>query len=103
MKKTSLFILVFLLTLILPAMAGGLKVITLKDGSSINGHIVGISNGRYVVENPSVGEVSIKEDDVVTISSAGETLPPAAGSSAASPSTYGNPGAGASPTNPYAG
>ena len=67
MKK--IFVLILALTFLsaLNAYAEGDKVITLKDGSRINGRIVGLDHGQYVVQNGTLGEVRVSEDNIQSI------------------------------------
>ena len=67
MKKLALLFLVLALLPVTNAFAEGEKVITLKDGTRINGRIVGIDQGRYVVQSGALGEVRIGEDNIQSI------------------------------------
>ena len=42
------------------------KTVTLKDGSRINGQIVGMSNGNYILKS-AVGEIAVTENSVTSI------------------------------------
>lgn len=42
------------------------KTVTLKDGSRINGQIVGMKNGSYILRS-AVGEIAVPEDSVTSI------------------------------------
>jgi len=67
MKK---FAILFLALAILPvsrAFADGDKVITLKDGSRITGHVVGMDQGQYIIQNGTLGEVKISQDNIQSI------------------------------------
>lgn len=108
MKRISLLTIVLLFALALPAMAGKPKIITLKDGSTISGSIVGINNNHYVVNSPSIGEIMVKVDDVVSMTSPGEipSAPPPSSTSQTNPAlpqAFGNSVPGLSPANPYSG
>ena len=48
------------------------RTITLKDGSTIQGKITGIDQGAYVVESPTLGQVKVSEDNVVSVLAPGE-------------------------------
>jgi len=50
------------------------RVVTLQDGTTVQGKILGIDNGSYIVQNPVLGELRVKEGDVVSILSPGESL-----------------------------
>lgn len=77
MKKTALTVITLFFALGLPAMAGSEKTITLKDGSKINGRIIGIENGRYVIDSVTVGTIRVKQSDVITENIPGEAEPEA--------------------------
>ena len=51
------------------------QVITLKDGSRINGELVGMANGVYTVRTSFSGDVNINSSDVSDISTAGAPAP----------------------------
>ncbi|NTV29983.1 MAG: hypothetical protein HGA80_07895 [Candidatus Omnitrophica bacterium] len=74
MKKLILIVPILIFALVAPSMADSLKTITLQDGSTIHGRITGIDNGHYVVTSPSVGEVRIKESDILSITAPGVTV-----------------------------
>ena len=63
----------------------GVRTITLKDGSTVQGRITGIDNGKYVVESPALGEVRIQEDNVVSIVAAGNSAAIAQSAAGAQP------------------
>jgi hypothetical protein len=67
MKKLALLFLVLALLPVSHAFAEGEKVITLKDGSRISGRIIGIDQGRYVIQSGTLGEVRIGEDNIQSI------------------------------------
>jgi hypothetical protein len=69
MKKTIL-LLILLFILSTPAFAADSKVITLQDGSKIKGNVIGMDNGSYVVETPSMGQVHIPDNNVASITAA---------------------------------
>jgi len=64
------------MALTITAQAGEPKVITLNDGSRVQGRITGIEDGRYVIDSPTLGEVRIPEDSVVSIVLPGEAAAP---------------------------
>jgi len=59
------------------AESSGLKVFTLNDNSQIKGRLIGVENGRYLVESTSLGNVSILESNVVSITNLSGTDSPA--------------------------
>lgn len=52
------------------------RVVTLKDGSTVQGKILGIDKGAYIVASPALGELRVKEEDVVSIASPGAVTAP---------------------------
>ncbi len=62
----------------------GVKVLTLKDGTRVQGQITGISNGRYIVSSDSLGEISVKEEDVLSILAPGVSAGSGSGGGVAS-------------------
>jgi len=46
-----------------------MKVITLKDGSVLNGKVLQLNNGVYTFETSNLGEISINESDILSITS----------------------------------
>ncbi len=71
MKKIiSLFILVC--SIAAPAFAQQPEqTITLKDGTSIKGHLSGITNGSYSINNATMGEIKVPASEVLSITAAG--------------------------------
>jgi hypothetical protein len=67
MKKLMAFLLAFTFLSATQAFAEGEKVITLKDGTRVNGRIVALDQGRYVIETRTLGQVKVDEDNVVSI------------------------------------
>jgi len=55
-----------------------LQTITLKDGTSIKGHLINISGDYYTIENETMGQVKVPAAQVVNISAAasGSLTPP---------------------------
>jgi hypothetical protein len=47
--------------------AEGEKVITLKDGTRVNGRIVALDHGQYVIESGALGQLKVNEDNIVSI------------------------------------
>ncbi len=69
-----------------------LRVIALKDGSSVQGRIMGIERGAYIIESSALGEIRVREDDVVSIVSPGDSVPatgPVSSSSTFAPASSG--------------
>jgi hypothetical protein len=67
MKKLALLFLALVLLPLSNAFAEGEKVITLKDGSRINGRIISLEQGQYVIQSGTLGEVRIGEDNIQSI------------------------------------
>ena len=55
-----------------------LKTITLKDGTTIKGKLVGVQDNIYSIEASRFGKIQVKDTDVVSIS---DGTPPSANSS----------------------
>jgi hypothetical protein len=67
-KHSKLFILaIALLSCATICFAQTTKVITLKDGSSLKGKVLQLSNGTYTVETSNLGRLNIPESDVLSI------------------------------------
>jgi len=49
------------------ATAQSSKVITLTDGSIIKGNIVAFEKGSYIVQSTKMGQISIKDSDIISI------------------------------------
>ena len=68
------------------------QTITLRDGSTIQGHLTNISNGNYTIENKTMGQVSVPASQVVSINAAGlSPSTPAMGNTATAPTVNGTP------------
>jgi hypothetical protein len=67
MKKLAILFLALALLPVSNAFAEGEKVITLKDGSRINGRIISLDQGQYVIQSGTLGEVKIGEDNIQSI------------------------------------
>ena len=63
------------------ALADAGKLFVLRDGSRIEGEFAGVSGGDYVIRSKSLGEVRVKAQDVISMSTlgAGEQGPRPAG------------------------
>jgi hypothetical protein len=57
----------------IPAGAGeaALKSFQLRDGSVISGQLLGLRDGHFLVESPSLGQLRIPENDVLAMTTAG--------------------------------
>ena len=53
------------------------KVITLKDGSTVKGEIVNIENGAYKIHTETLGDVSIPDTNIVSITTEQPSVQPA--------------------------
>jgi hypothetical protein len=76
MKKFSLVLLMWVSFISLALAEPQTKVITLKDGSTVQGKIVGLDQGAYVVVTPTLGELRLNEGDVVSVVSPGDIQAP---------------------------
>ncbi len=47
--------------------------IELVDGTSINGEVISMSNGRYVIQSPSLGRIELPQASIRSIESASGT------------------------------
>ena len=68
MKKILFFIIISLLSAQI-CFAAGSSRITLNDGTTIYGKVVGMSDGVYKIQTETMGEISVNSDNVVEISS----------------------------------
>ena len=68
MKKIVLFLLCGLLVSQI-VLAAGSSRITLNDGTTIYGKVVGMSDGVYTINTDTMGEIRVNSDNVVEISS----------------------------------
>lgn len=50
------------------------RVVTLKDGSTVQGKIMGIEKGAYIIESSTLGVLRINEGEVVSIASPGAAV-----------------------------
>ncbi len=76
MKKLA-FLIIFLCTLTLNARAAETKVITLQDGSTIKGDVIGMDQGVYTIHNPAMGDMRVPDQNVVSITAASAAVPAA--------------------------
>ena len=76
MKKLSRIILslVVLLAITIPSFAESDKIITLKDGSNLIGHILSLQDDVYTIKTQNLGQIQIKQEDILSISQP-QTLP----------------------------
>lgn len=62
------FITLFLMILALASMPGGAAShIELVDGTTINGDVVSISNGRYIIHSTTLGQIEVPESSIRSI------------------------------------
>jgi len=74
-KQIFLGVLVVLLLVPFVSAESRLRSITMKDGTKVQGAIVGIEDGKYIVESPALGKLQLNQNDVVSIiSSSGKTV-----------------------------
>jgi len=59
------------------AFAGPSQTITMKDGSRVSGEVVSLNNGIYQIKTPSIGVLSIRQSEVLSIQAAGASAAPA--------------------------
>jgi hypothetical protein len=66
------------------ALSAGESRIELRDGSVISGEVVGVGAGGYRIRSAALGEVQVRESDVLAIrpAQAGGTTAPGAGAEA---------------------
>ena len=65
-------VLIFVMALIsisTDSYADTLKIIKLKDGSTIKGKVLQLENGIYTLETSNLGEMNIDESDILSITS----------------------------------
>ncbi len=75
MKKNIFLLSSFIFILLaLPSSAETSKTFTLKDGATFQGHLSSVENGIYTVESPTLGNIKLKETDVVTITSSDQPV-----------------------------
>jgi len=70
MKSRFAWVLLMGLGLVGPA-AGEASRIELRDGSVISGEVVGFADGRYLVESPALGRVSIDQAEIRSLQPGG--------------------------------
>jgi hypothetical protein len=75
--KKILCLLTLLIALASASFAAESKIITLQDGSKVKGTIIGMDNGSYVVESPSIGEVRIPDSNITSITTSEQPEVPA--------------------------
>jgi len=54
-----------------PAAAGEASRIELRDGSVISGEVVGFADGRYQVQSPALGRITIEQSQIQSLQPAG--------------------------------
>lgn len=68
MKKIILFLSCFLLATSVPAFSQQpTQTITLKDGTTIKGQLINVSNGSYFIASQTMGQVKVSADQVLSI------------------------------------
>jgi hypothetical protein len=75
MKKILSFVFVGLLASQLCFAAGGSRI-TLNDGTTIYGKVVGMADGVYKIQTETMGEISVNSDNVVEITSGNSSKKP---------------------------
>lgn len=75
MTRNFFITIALFLAILSPANAQNTKTITLKDGSQIQGRVIGMDDGKYVIETTALGQVTIGDDEVVSISAPGQVAP----------------------------
>ncbi|MBF0483807.1 MAG: hypothetical protein HQL25_03765 [Candidatus Omnitrophica bacterium] len=71
--KTLVSSIIFFVTISVP-LSYAENVIHLKDGSDIKGQVLSLTNGFYTIKTDTLGELTVKSEDVANISNT--TLPP---------------------------
>ena len=54
-----------------PAAAGEASRIELRDGSVISGEVVGFADGRYQVQSPALGRITIEQSQIQSLQPSG--------------------------------
>lgn len=80
MKKSFFMVLMLLGFLVSGYAAEQLQQITLKDNSVLIGKIVEMKNGVYVVDSPTLGEIRLKQANIIAIQVADSYNPGASSS-----------------------
>jgi hypothetical protein len=47
------------------------QTITLKDGTTIKGQLINVANGSYTISSPTMGQVKVSSDQILSINSGG--------------------------------
>lgn len=69
-NRIAPLLILLLLTSISFGCAAG-SSIELMDGTTINGEVISMSNGRYVIHSPSLGRIELPESSIRSIQSSG--------------------------------
>lgn len=79
LKDITLFLVFSWAVFVVPVLAQTkpLQTITLKDGSSIQGHLIGVAGEEYVIENETMGQVRVPMSQVVGVNAVGAVPKPA--------------------------
>jgi len=51
------------------------QTINLKDGTTIKGQLTNVANGSYTIASPTMGEVKVSADQILSISNSGVSAP----------------------------
>ena len=70
--RIAAFFLLFLLVSVSFTSSAGSRI-ELVDGTHINGEVVSMSNGRYVIRSPSLGRIELPQSSIRAIQPAGVT------------------------------
>ncbi len=65
--KTLMIPAILILGMTLAISPAQAKVITLKDGSTINGEITSVGNGYYMVNTQGMGQIKVEDKNIVSI------------------------------------
>lgn len=76
MKKLSLTTLLLIFAIAAPALAQqASQTIRLKDGTTIKGQVTNVANGSYTISSPTMGQVKVSADQILSINSAEVGIP----------------------------
>ena len=71
MKKLSLTTFLLIFAMAAPAFAQQpIQTIHLKDGTTIKGQLINVANGSYTIASPTMGQVKVSADQILSINSA---------------------------------
>lgn len=71
MKRFYAILILFIVLLNISTIscAEAIKVIKLKDGSTLKGKVLQLNNGTYTLQTSNLGEITIDESDILSITS----------------------------------